>query len=199
MPVSGNSSYGNDPQPLQLEETSFLYQAPPAPRKFAINDIVNIRVDEITRMMAEGGAESRKITQFQAVLSDWLKLDNGRLRPDPQNFGDPTVSGDTASIYRAEATVESRESMTFSIAAKIVDIRPNGLIVLEANKSIRKNDNQWEKSITGVCRAQDIAPDNVVLSRDIYGLSINNQDRGHLRDGYKRGWFRRWFDRVQPF
>lgn len=186
-------------QPLTIEQTSFLYQPVPTKKTFAINDIVTIRVDEVTRMMAEGEAENRKQTQFEAVLSDWVKLDNFRLRPDPQANGDPTVAADSNSRFRSEASVETRESMTFTIAARIVDIRPNGNLVLEANKSIRQNDNLWEKSLTGICRAQDVAADNVVLSRDLLDLGVDNQDRGHLRDGYKRNWFTRWWDRLQPF
>ena len=95
--------------------------------------------------------------------------------------------------------MESRESMTFNIAATVVDIRPNGSLLLEARKTIRVNDNLWETSLSGLCRAEDIAPDNVVLSKDLIDLEIRKLDRGHLRDGYKRGWFSRWLDRVQPF
>ena len=88
---------------------------------------------------------------------------------------------------------------SFNIAATVVDIRPNGSLVLEARKNIRINDNLWETALTGICRPEDIAPDNVILSRDLIDLEILKEDRGHLRDGYKRGWFSRWFDRVQPF
>ena len=149
--------------------------------------------------MAEGSAESRKISLYQAVLTDWISLRDFRLRPDQQTNGDPTVGTQSINNNRAESTVESRESMTFNIAATVVDIRPNGLLVLEARKQIRVNDNLWETSLTGICRGQDIAPDNVVLSKDLIDLEIRKDDRGHLRDGYKRGWFQRWFDRVQPF
>ena len=161
--------------------------------------MVTIRVDEITRVLAEGSAESRKRTLFEAILSDWIRITDFRLRPDPQANGDPAVSGESNQQYRAESTVESRESMAFNIAATVVDIRPNGSLVLEARKAIRVNDNLWETSLSGLCRAADIAPDNVVLSKDLIDLEIRKMDRGHLRDGYKRGWFSRWLDRVQPF
>jgi flagellar L-ring protein precursor FlgH len=185
--------------PLMLDRVSWTHQPAPAIRTYKKNDVVTIRVDEITRVMAEGSAESRKISLYQAVLTDWISLRDFRLRPDQQTNGDPTVGTQSINNNRAESTVESRESMTFNIAATVVDIRPNGLLVLEARKQIRVNDNLWETSLTGICRGQDIAPDNVVLSKDLIDLEIRKDDRGHLRDGYKRGWFQRWFDRVQPF
>ena len=185
--------------PVSIQGVSWTYQPAPLIRTFRKHDIVTIRVDEIARVMAEGAAETRKRTLYKAVLSDWIKLTNLTLGPAAQADGDPTVGTLSNNNYRAESTVESRESMTFNIAAKVVDIRPNGLLVLEATKAIRINDNLWETSMTGICRAQDITPDNVVLSKDMVDLEILKADRGHLRDGYKRGWFQRWFDRVQPF
>ena len=198
--ASSAAAAGNDQRPdVLLNSASWIYQPPTPLRVFRQNDVVTIRVDEITRVMAEGSSENRKRTLYEAILTDWIRLQDGRLRPDPQANGDPTVSTESNSNFRAESTMESRESLTFNIAAKVVDIRPNGLLVLEARKAIRVNDNLWETSLSGICRSEDIAPDNVVLSKDLIDLEIKKEDRGHLRDGYKRGWFQRIFDRFQPF
>ncbi|PHQ33204.1 flagellar basal body L-ring protein FlgH [Rhodopirellula bahusiensis] len=193
-------TYDNSPPPaVGLAGVSWTYQPAPPMRAFRVQDIVTIRVDEIARMMAEGDTEKRRVSLFQATLSEWIKLGSGGLIPDPQEDGDPTVDAQTTANSRAEASVESRESMSFNIAARIVDIRPNGNLVVEARKQYRVNDNLWETSLSGICRAQDIGPDNVVLSRDLIDLEINKQDQGQLRDGYRRGWFQRAFDRLKPF
>lgn len=189
----------SQPPAVGLAGVSWTYQPAPPMRAFRVQDIVTIRVDEIARMMAEGDTEKRRVSLFQATLSEWIKLGSGGLIPDPQAEGDPTVDAQTTANSRAEASVESRESMSFNIAARIVDIRPNGNLVVEARKQYRVNDNLWETSLSGICRAQDIGPDNVVLSRDLIDLEINKQDQGQLRDGYRRGWFQRAFDRLKPF
>ncbi|WDQ16812.1 flagellar basal body L-ring protein FlgH [Rhodopirellula sp. P2] len=199
-PNAARPSFNNSPPPaVGLAGVSWTYQPAPPMRAFRIQDIVTIRVDEIARMMAEGDTEKRRVSLFQATLSEWIKLGSGGLIPDPQAEGDPTVDAQTTANSRAEASVESRESMSFNIAARIVDIRPNGNLVVEARKQYRVNDNLWETSLSGICRAQDIGPDNVVLSRDLIDLEINKQDQGQLRDGYRRGWFQRAFDRLKPF
>ncbi|MEM9586937.1 MAG: flagellar basal body L-ring protein FlgH [Planctomycetota bacterium] len=188
------------PEPgLTLEQTSWIYDPPRPLRTFAVHDLITIRVDEIARVMAEGNAENRKLSQFSAVLSDWIRLTRGRLRPDPQENGDPTVAGQTNGQFRAESSVDSRESMTFNITAEVVDIKPNGNLALEARKTFHVNDNSWTTALVGFCRAQDVGPDNVVLSRDMMGLEITKRDHGHLRDGYKRGWLTRALDRMNPF
>lgn len=202
IPPMANTSPRNMPDidpAIGLRGVSWTYQPAPPLRQFRVQDIVTIRVDEISRSMAEGSAEGRRNSLFTAVLSDWIKLTTGGIIPDPQEEGDPTVASQSQSQFRAESSVEARESVSFNIAARIVDIRPNGNLVLEARKKYRHNDNLWETALSGICRAQDIAADNVVLSRDLIDLEIQKEDRGYVRDGYQRGWFQRFFDRIKPF
>jgi flagellar L-ring protein FlgH len=199
-PFDPNENYqARTENPVYLTGASWTHQPAPPTRVFRKQDIITIRVDEVTRMQAQGNSDVRKRSQTETILSDWIRLEDFNLRPDPQNNGDPTIAAESNNLFRAESRIQSREALTFSIAAKIVDIRPNGTLLLEARKSLRINDNLWETSLTGLCRIDDIAPDNTVLSRDMIDLEISKQDEGHLRDGYRRGWFQRWLDRVQPF
>ena len=186
-------------QGLNLAGASWIYDPPPPIRVYKKNDIVTIRVDEISRVQAEGNSESRRNTLYDALLKDWLKFDGVAVKPAEQNDGDPRVQGSVNQLYRADASLETRESITFNIASRIVDIRPNGDLVLEASKTIVVNENVFETSLSGICRPIDIAADNVVLSRDLLDLQIQKQERGRLRDGYKRGWVTRWFETLLPF
>ncbi len=191
-PVHGSDVVG-------LATASWTY-TPPLPRQaFRLQDIVTIRVDELARMSAAGKAESRRNLFYDALLKDWVSLSGGRLRPDQQGGGDPRINGQSNQLFRADASVESREALAFSIAARVVDIQPNGNLVLEANKTLWVNDNLFETSLTGICRAQDIAPDNVILSRDLLDLQIRKNEKGQLRDSYKRGWLTRWIGELNPF
>jgi len=183
---------------IGLPNASWTYSPAPPLRSFRVQDIVTIRVDEIARMQANGLMDSRRNGLYNAVLEEWIALKDGNLRKDRQSSGDPEVSGQTNQLYRANAAVQSRESLAFSVAARVVDIQPNGNLVVEANKTIWMNDNIWETSLSGVCRAQDIAPDNVILSRDLLDLKIRKNETGEVRDGYKRGWLTRWINEFNP-
>ncbi len=196
---SAPSQYQPDLHNIGLASASWTYQPQPPLRTYRVHDIVNIRVDELARARADGAAESRRNTLYDAILKDWISFRDGNLRRDLQSTGDPRVNGQSNQLFRSDSSVESRESLAFSVAARVVDIQPNGNLVLEANKTIWHNDNLWETSLSGICRAQDIAVDNVVLSRDLLDLQIVKKEKGQLRDGYKRGWFTRWLDEFNPF
>lgn len=187
-------------QMLDLDKASWTYVPPTPSRVLKKHDIISIRVDELARSLALGTASSRKNGVYDAVLKSWVVL-NGLTQAEvtPQTLGDQRITGQTNQTLRANSDMETRELLTFNIAAEVVDIKPNGVVMLEAKKTITLNDNTFETTLTGLCRSDDIGPDNVVLSRDLLDLNIDKQDRGHVRDGYKRGWFTRWLAELNPF
>jgi len=191
-----------NPDGLTLKSSSLLYRdLPPEaiPRQLQEQDIVTVLVDFRSRFLSEGDAESRKTASLNAVLTNWLKIDGGAVKPAPQLDGDPTVTGRLNSQYRAESDVELRDSLTFRMAAKIVDILPNGNLVIEGHQEIRNNEERWRISITGVVRREAIQADRTVSSDAIAELKIDKEELGQVRDGYARGWLGRYYDRYKPF
>jgi len=186
--------------PVDLQRGSWTFIPVPQPKKVEIHDVVIVRVDELASMQSEGEMERRKNALYDAVLKDWVFLDGLRaVRPSPQSDGDARARGQLQQLYRAETDMQTRESLALSIACRIADIRPNGNLVLEGHKQIRINDEVWEVSLSGICRRNDVGPDSTILSRQILDLKLDKRERGHVRDGYKRGWFIRWFDQFDPF
>ena len=76
---------------------------------------------------------------YDAILRDWIGLEKfNAIRPNPQSQGDQRINGTLNELYRAEADLETRESVKFDIAAEVVDIRPNGTTLSEINAFIRE-------------------------------------------------------------
>ncbi len=181
-------------------QTSWSYVQPAPARSLKLHDIVSIRIEETSTSLATGNATSRKTTSYDASIKEWLRLVGlDTIKPAPQADGDPRVQTSQTEVYRGDSTIRTSEAFTRNIAAEIVDIKPNGLIVLDATKVIEENDNSWRYSLTGTCRSQDIDPNNVVLSRNLIQSHIKKQDLGHVRDGYSRGWLTKLLARIKPF
>jgi len=184
---------------LPREHISFIYRKPIPPPTLELHDIVTVVVSIRSSVLSEGEVEHRKRVQHLAILADWLRLDGLSLKPAPQNDGDPIVDYQQNNQFRAEAELETRNFVDFTIAAEVVDIRPNGNLVIEARQQFRNNEELWERALTGEIRREDVAPDNKVESEDIANLRICKREVGQVRDGYRRGWLQKFYDWVQPF
>ncbi len=187
---------------LTLANSSYLHQPLPPEAEFRElrkEDIVTVIVDYRSSMLSEGEAETRKTSNFNAVLQEWIGFDGKSIFRGPQSRGDPAISGNLNSQFRAEGELELRDSLTFRIAAKIVDIRPNGNLVIEAHRTITINDEVWQQSLTGVVRRQAIGPDRTVRSDSIADLKIHKRELGQVRNAYAPGWLNWWWSQAKPF
>jgi flagellar L-ring protein precursor FlgH len=187
---------------LLLENSSFMYRKLPPEseqRELQLNDIITVLVDYKSALQSDGDANSKKTASFNAVLSDWLKFDGKNILPAPQNNGDPKVTGSVTSQFKTQADVKQNDALTFKIGASVVDIRPNGNLVIEARSTIRNDDEVWEHSLSGVVRRQSIGPDRTVRSDAIAEWNIYNRRKGFVHDGTNRGWLVKWYDQVKPF
>jgi len=188
----------NQRTPLTLEDSFFYVPAPPQ-KEIGLNSIITVVVDFQSQVISESEVERRERTNVNAELEDWIALDGLSIHPAVMAAGEPQIGASLQSQLRNEADLESRDGMKFRIAAVVVDIRPNGNLVIEAHREINNNDETWEQSLTGTIRTEDILPNNTVLSEDIYGLRIDKREVGEIRDGARRGWLLKFLDKVQPF
>jgi flagellar L-ring protein precursor FlgH len=186
--------------PLKLADTSWLYQKVDPPPVIKKHDLITIIVDEKQQLISEGDVQRRKNAKYDAKLKDWIQFHNGLdIMPAPFYNGAPRINGAVDQTYQAQMALETRDALKFRISAQVVDVLPNGLLVLEAHRKIRNNEEVWEQSLTGIVRPEDVLPNNSVLSEDIAELSISKYEQGHVRDGYRRGWVTMLYDRFSWF
>lgn len=185
--------------PMRLYTHSWTAERPVEVRQVRLHDLVTVIVSEQSMVTSEGEMDRKKKAEGSMTLQDWILLRGLTAIPDPQSAGDPTIKGKMENKLRSEAELETRDAMKFRIACTVVDIRPNGNLVLEGHRIIKNNNETWEYALTGEIRAEDVLPNNTVLSENVAYLRIDKRESGHVRDGYRRGWLLRFLDTWQPF
>ncbi|HEY4759231.1 MAG TPA: flagellar basal body L-ring protein FlgH [Thermoguttaceae bacterium] len=196
------SSLFGEPDPrrnITLAEYSWTYQKPIEPHPIRMHDIITVMVDEKSVVISEGQMDRKKKAYGDLKLPNWVLLKGFALVPDPQTLGEPHVRGEVDNKMRSQANLETRDSMRFRMACNVVDIRPNGNLVIEGRRTVKNNNETWEYSLTGEIRAEDVLPNNSVLSENISNMRLLKREEGHVRDGYRRGWLLQWLDKYQPF
>lgn len=185
--------------PLSLENNSWLYVPMPPVREIQINDLVTILVKQKQQSQSEGEINRIQQSSIDARLRDWVELDGFNIKLAPQRQGDPRARGSLDGTLRTNAELETASFVQFNITATVVDIRPNGNLVLEAHSMVKDNNEVWESSLSGIVRREDIQPDNTVFSEKIAELSIHKRETGHINDAYRRGWALKFYDQFKPF
>ena len=197
-----DSSLFGQPDPragMPMSKYSWTYQQPVEPHPIRLHDLVTVQVDEKSVVASEGQMDRKKKAYGDLKLPDWILLKGLSVVPDPQTAGSPHVRGEVDNKMQSQANLETKDWMKLQIACNIVDIRPNGNLVIEGRRTIKNNEDTWEYSLSGEIRAEDVLPNNTVLSQNVSNMRLLKREEGHVRDGYRRGWFLQWLDKYQPF
>lgn len=174
----------------------------PEPREFMLNDLVTI----IVRESFESEMDAEKSTEKAAELSGGVNQFPRLTLSDLLNLQIPQGTAGSALIdvglerrHEGEGEYERTESMTGRVRGRIIDIKPNGMLVLEARRTVINDGEQSVLVATGNCMPEDITTDNTILSTQLENLFIDKQHSGDLRDSGEKGWLTRVIEAVFDF
>lgn len=192
---------GPDPARAKLSGVSFYAVPEPEPKTVKKHDFVTIVIREETEYSSDGTSDLKKSADFDAGITQMIKTKSGWPFVQGGAITDPapqiTMAG--KRNFKGEATMERTDTFVTRITAEVVDVKPNGTFAVQARKRIKHDEEEQEYTLTGMCRAGDLTPDNTILSTQMHDLSIELATKGAVRDTTKRGWVPKLLDFVNPF
>ncbi|GAB4150879.1 MAG: hypothetical protein Tsb009_25970 [Planctomycetaceae bacterium] len=210
---SGTMSYRMRPQPAgssysihellplrdrRLRDFAWHYIDSPRPRKIMVHDIITITVDEKSQVTLRSGFDRQRTANLKAEIKEFLRIgERNRLSTAASN--QPTIDTNLTGRLQSTGRVTNQEGIQYRIAATVVDVLPNGNVVLEARKSIRTDNDVWQFSLTGIISSANITRDSTALSEHIANLKIVKKRNGKVFDSTKRPWGVWLYDLLFPF
>lgn len=102
--------------------------------------------------------------------------------------------------FLGEADAGQRNNLRGNISVTVVDVWPNGALVIRGEKWMTLNRGDEYIRIRGLVRPQDVRQDNTVLSTKIANARITYSGTGSLADSQSMGWLSRFFNSAYwPF
>jgi flagellar L-ring protein precursor FlgH len=184
--------------PLLIRDFAWSYVDMPKAREVHLHDIVTVIVKEVSETNATSRYNRQRMGTFTAELREFIRI-NSKGNLDTAATNDPKIDSNLQSRLQSTGQVAELEGIKYRIAATVVDVLPNGLLVLEARKTIVNNHDLSEYTLTGRVRPQDIGPDNTALSEHIADLQISKKWHGKLHDSTQRAWGVKLYDWLAPF
>jgi flagellar L-ring protein precursor FlgH len=204
----GDTATGEREAPHQLapaiRAASFTAVQVPKRRQFAVHDLITVIIRESSETDFEATLETEKSSEHSGEIAEFPRLTladlaNLQVRPNQFEDGTPQLDVSSESEFEGEGDYTRSEEMTGRITARIIDVKPNNTLVLEARKFVKSDDEAMNITVTGTCRAEDVTADNTVLSTELYDLHLNKTHDGELRNSTKKGLFTKILDFIFNF
>lgn len=178
-----------------------------------IGDILTIVVQEDTSTSqtariktydsVQGGAGifpalNATFNQFLQALPSWISSAAGV----PYKDGDvtiPTLDLAAKGEWNGGGDTQNTLTVTNRTAVTVVDVLPNGNLVIEGAKIIRSAQESQYAYMRGVVRPVDIRADNTILSTQVADAQVEFIPEGELTDAQKKGWLLKAWEKVKPF
>jgi flagellar L-ring protein precursor FlgH len=166
----------------------------PRLQTFKVGDIITVTLNET----AETNARSTDNRQYTAQLAQFVCI-NSKGNLENVALNSPEIDGELQSRLQSTGQVTESESMKYRVGAAVIEVLPDGVLVLEAHKSWVDNKDLWEYTLAGKVDPKRVSPDGSVLSKNVADLRIAKVLHGKPTDSTKRAWFIRLNDWIGPF
>ena len=110
-----------------------------------------------------------------------------------------TLGAESKNDFKGSGATSSNNTFTGSIATTVVDVLPNGHLVIAGEKQIGVNHNVDVLRFTGTVDPRSLRPGSTVASTQVANLRVESRSRGQAGEAQSIGWLSRFFLNVMPF
>ncbi|WP_224984899.1 flagellar basal body L-ring protein FlgH [Geomonas agri] len=162
------------------------------------------RGDIITVVISENASASKKAatgTSRDSSISAGIPNLLGLEKTPIKSWADlaSLLSASYGSKFDGAGSTSRQETLQATISAKVVDVIPNGNMLIEGRRNVRVNNEDQIIVLTGTVRGRDVSTDNTVNSALIADARISYSGKGIISDRQKPGWLMNVLDKVWPF
>jgi flagellar L-ring protein precursor FlgH len=102
---------------------------------------------------------------------------------------DATASG--SNSFKGDGTTENASKFTGQLAASVINVLPNGNLVVAGDRAISLNGGVSVLRFSGIVNPRDIRAGNIVASSDAVNARLEVAGRGEVSDAASRSWIQR--------
>jgi len=208
-----------DARPILTAERAGLAVPPPQPARFAYQQA------SLWNTTPDGLLGDRRAKQLGDILTVVIEIDDeaemrnstSRTRDGSEEasidafFGaanvlppgamklNPNVAMESQSSYDGDGSVKRNEKLTLRVAATVVEVLPNGQLVIQGDQEVRVNYELRDLQIVGIVRPMDISRYNEIPYDRIAGARISYGGRGQLSSAQQPRYGQQVIDRYLPY
>lgn len=197
MPMPPPSLTENQPNSLWQTGGRAFFRDQRASR---VGDIVTIVVTIDDQAQISNETTRTRANSDTASATNFFGLES-QLHHILPSAVSPSSLLDTASNLSndGKGTIARQEQIDLRFAATIIQVLPNGNLVVQGKQQVNVNYDQRELAVTGIIRPQDIAADNTISYDQIAEARIEYGAKGTIGDVQQPRYGDQLLDILMPF
>ena len=163
-------------------------------KSFQVGDVITVLLNESSQASrTQNGTITResKNDMIPKGLANWGKGVGGWMNGIKMDGSSMSNKGTGAADQQA--------TLTGSVAVSVVEVMPNGNLVLRGEKQLALTEGSEIIQVAGIIRPDDVAPNNTGQSRRLANAQIAYRGSGDLANATKAGWGTSALLKIWPF
>jgi flagellar L-ring protein precursor FlgH len=158
------------------------------------HDLISVVVQESLAAETDGTVKGSRASSASSSISSLI----GALKSG--NALQNLLNQNSASALNAAGTSATNSSLTTTLGGQVVDVLPNGMLVIEAARQVEFSQQTQTIVLRGLVRPEDISQENQVLSTAISSLELEVKGKGIVNDStYRQNPLVRLIERILVF
>ncbi len=163
-------------------------------RSFQVGDVITVLLNESSQATrTQNGSVSRESSNTMAPAGlQKFGTNLGGL------MGGINMLGGSVS-NKGTGAADQQASLTGSVAVAVVEVMPNGNLVLRGEKQLALTEGSEIIQVAGIIRPDDVSPSNTVQSKRLANAQIAYRGTGDLANATRAGWATSALIKLWPF
>ena len=140
-----------------------------------VGDEVTIQLAESTTSAQQGSVQTARSMAATSGIAAFFGMSN----PAATNLFSPS----STQTLNGKGQTALTTSLATTLGANVIEVLPDGLLVIEAQRQVRATDQSETMTLRGIVRRADLSPNNVVLSTSISHLEVKLEGKGVITEG----------------
>ncbi|GJL93748.1 MAG: flagellar L-ring protein [Hyphococcus sp.] len=111
----------------------------------------------------------------------------------------PAIDATSTSSNSGDGNIKREEKLALQVAATVVNVLPNGHMVISGNQEVRVNHELRDLQVLGIIRPEDISRRNTITYEKIADARIVYGGRGIISDVQQPRYGQKVLDAILPY
>jgi len=166
-------------------------------RAHQVGDILTVKVNITDKATIANETQRSRENKEDSGIDNFF----GKTKVPILNSAVPTriFTGDSSSSSDGKGSINRNETLATNVAGVVMQVLPNGNLVIEGKQEVRVNFEIRELVVAGIVRPEDIESDNTIDSTKIAQARIAYGGRGQITEMQQNRYGEQIFNILLPF